>query len=67
MGSLGSALFCSVCFPDKSPSISAFNWVKTIEEVIAELISSTSSEREHRLIDSDQPASMEEKKRSGYF
>ncbi|MBU0766874.1 sulfate adenylyltransferase subunit CysD [Patescibacteria group bacterium] len=35
--------------------------------VIAELVSSDFSERKDRLIDSDQPSSMEEKKREGYF
>ncbi len=40
---------------------------KTVPEIIAELLSSDSSERKDRLIDSDQPASMEEKKKAGYF
>ena len=38
-----------------------------IDAVIAELERSPRSEREGRLIDSDQPASMERKKREGYF
>ncbi len=39
----------------------------TVPEIIAELLLSNTSERRDRLIDSDQPASMEQKKQSGYF
>ncbi len=39
----------------------------TITEIIAEMDAGHSSERSGRLIDSDQPASMERKKRQGYF
>ncbi len=39
----------------------------TVEEIIAEMRASRSSEREGRLIDSDQAASMEKKKQEGYF
>ncbi len=39
----------------------------TLEEVIAETFNSVSSERQGRLIDSDQPGSMEKKKQEGYF
>lgn len=39
----------------------------TINEVIAELGKSRTTERQGRLIDSDQNASMERKKREGYF
>jgi sulfate adenylyltransferase subunit 2 len=39
----------------------------TVEEIIAEMRTSRSSEREGRLIDSDQAASMEKKKQEGYF
>lgn len=39
----------------------------TIEDVIAEMRMSRSSERQGRLIDSDQAASMEKKKQEGYF
>jgi sulfate adenylyltransferase subunit 2 len=39
----------------------------TVEEIIAEMHTSRSSEREGRLIDSDQAASMEKKKQEGYF
>lgn len=39
----------------------------TMEEIIAETFNSVSSERQGRLIDSDQPGSMEKKKQEGYF
>lgn len=39
----------------------------TVEEIIAELRLSRTSERQGRLIDSDETASMERKKRQGYF
>lgn len=39
----------------------------TVEDIIAELLASDTTERKHRLIDSDQPGSMEEKKKIGYF
>ena len=39
----------------------------TLDEVIEETLSSTSSERQGRLIDHDQSASMERKKQEGYF
>ena len=39
----------------------------TIEEIIAEMQLATVSERQGRLIDSDEAASMEKKKREGYF
>ncbi len=39
----------------------------TVGEIIAELRQSRASEREGRLIDSDEPAAMERKKRQGYF
>ncbi|WP_193016369.1 sulfate adenylyltransferase subunit CysD [Proteus sp. FME41] len=40
---------------------------ETLPEIIEEMLISTSSERQGRLIDSDQSASMELKKRQGYF
>lgn len=40
---------------------------ETIEQVLEEIRDSRKSEREGRLIDSDQEASMERKKREGYF
>ena len=39
----------------------------TIEEIIAELRTTRSFERAGRLIDTDEPSSMERKKREGYF
>ncbi|MBF0291379.1 MAG: sulfate adenylyltransferase subunit CysD [Nitrospinae bacterium] len=39
----------------------------TLEEIIAETFSARTSERQGRLIDSDQAASMEKKKAEGYF
>jgi sulfate adenylyltransferase subunit 2 len=39
----------------------------TVEEVLSEMLASTVSEREGRLIDADETASMERKKREGYF
>jgi sulfate adenylyltransferase subunit 2 len=40
---------------------------ETLPDMIAEMRSSTSSEREGRLIDHDESGSMEKKKREGYF
>jgi sulfate adenylyltransferase subunit 2 len=40
---------------------------KTLEEIVLELIKSTSSERQGRVIDKDENASMEQKKKDGYF
>ncbi len=40
---------------------------ETLADMIAEMRSSTSSEREGRLIDQDESGSMEKKKREGYF
>ena len=39
----------------------------TLEEIIAETLNARSSERQGRLIDSDQSGSMEKKKQEGYF
>lgn len=39
----------------------------TVDEIIAEMLQSKQSERQGRLIDQDSPASMEQKKREGYF
>ncbi|MBB1362626.1 MULTISPECIES: sulfate adenylyltransferase subunit CysD [unclassified Shewanella] len=39
----------------------------TLEKIIEEMLLTRSSERQGRLIDSDQSASMEQKKRQGYF
>ena len=40
---------------------------QTVSEIIEELLSCPNSERFARLIDFDQPSSMEEKKKAGYF
>jgi sulfate adenylyltransferase subunit 2 len=39
----------------------------TLDDIIAEMLGAQSSERQGRLIDADDPASMERKKREGYF
>jgi sulfate adenylyltransferase subunit 2 len=39
----------------------------TVEDIIEEMRTSRSSEREGRLIDNDQAGSMEKKKQEGYF
>ena len=39
----------------------------SLEEIIAETFNARSSERQGRLIDTDQPGSMEKKKQEGYF
>ena len=39
----------------------------SVEEIIIELLESNNSERQGRLIDTDQIGSMEIKKRDGYF
>jgi sulfate adenylyltransferase subunit 2 len=39
----------------------------TLDEIIAEMQAARSSERQGRLIDNDETASMERKKREGYF
>lgn len=40
---------------------------QTTQDILNELTGASSSERNNRLIDTDQPSSMEEKKRTGYF
>ena len=40
---------------------------ETLEDIIAELIASRSSERQGRLIDKDEMSAMEKKKQEGYF
>jgi sulfate adenylyltransferase subunit 2 len=40
---------------------------QTLDEIIAEMKASTTSERQGRLIDTDEAGSMEKKKREGYF
>ena len=52
------------CYPLSGAIDSA---ATTLEEIIAETFNARSSERQGRLIDSDQPGSMEKKKQEGYF
>ena len=40
---------------------------ETLDDIIAEMRASTTSERQGRLIDVDETGSMEKKKREGYF
>ena len=39
----------------------------TLPAIVAEMLQSTTSERQGRVIDSDSGASMEDKKKAGYF
>jgi sulfate adenylyltransferase subunit 2 len=39
----------------------------TLEEIVAEMLAARTSERQGRVIDHDENASMEKKKREGYF
>ena len=39
----------------------------TLEEIVAEMLTARTSERQGRVIDHDENASMEKKKREGYF
>ena len=39
----------------------------TLEEIVAEMFAARTSERSGRVIDADEAASMEKKKREGYF
>ena len=52
------------CYPLSGAVESA---AATLEEIIAEIFNARSSERQGRLIDIDQPSSMEKKKQEGYF
>ena len=52
------------CYPLSSAVEST---ATNLAEIIAEMRAARSSEREGRLIDSDTEASMERKKREGYF
>jgi sulfate adenylyltransferase subunit 2 len=52
------------CYPLSGAIDSA---AATLEDIIAETLHARSSERQGRLIDSDQPGSMEKKKQEGYF
>jgi sulfate adenylyltransferase subunit 2 len=52
------------CYP---LSAAVESHAETLEEIIGEMRASRTSERQGRLIDSDESASMEKKKREGYF
>ncbi|MBU6298701.1 MAG: sulfate adenylyltransferase small subunit, partial [Alphaproteobacteria bacterium] len=39
----------------------------TLEAIVSEMLTARTSERQGRLIDSDEKASMEKKKKEGYF
>jgi sulfate adenylyltransferase subunit 2 len=52
------------CYPLSGAIDSA---ATSISDIIVETLASTASERQGRLIDTDQTASMERKKREGYF
>lgn len=52
------------CYPLTGATRSA---ATTLPEILREMIEATSSERQGRLIDQDEEASMEAKKREGYF
>ncbi len=52
------------CYP---LSAAVESHAETIDDIIIEMLAATTSERQGRLIDSDESASMEKKKREGYF
>lgn len=52
------------CYPQTGAVLSQ---ATTVQHIVAELLTSRTSEREGRLLDKDQTASMERKKREGYF
>ena len=52
------------CYP---LSAAVESHAETLDDIIAEMRASTTSERQGRLIDVDESASMEKKKREGYF
>ncbi|MDE3177165.1 MAG: sulfate adenylyltransferase subunit CysD [Pseudomonadota bacterium] len=52
------------CYPLSGAVVSE---AQTLDEIIAEMKASTTSERQGRLIDTDEAGSMEKKKREGYF
>jgi sulfate adenylyltransferase subunit 2 len=52
------------CYPLSGALVSE---ARTVADIIAEMLSSRSSEREGRAIDREEGSSMERKKREGYF
>ena len=63
-GCAGSASARSGCYPLTGAIESDAD---TLDEIIDEMRIATTSERQGRLIDSDESGSMEKKKREGYF
>ena len=65
---LTAALLCAACFA----AMSAISWAEestatTVPQIIHEMLLTRTSERHGRVIDRDEEASMEKKKREGYF
>jgi sulfate adenylyltransferase subunit 2 len=57
--------FCTLgCYPLSGAVESD---AETLDDIIAEMRAATTSERQGRLIDTDEAGSMEKKKREGYF
>jgi sulfate adenylyltransferase subunit 2 len=52
------------CYP---PTAAIESDATTLDEIVAEMLTATTSERSGRLIDHDESGSMEKKKREGYF
>jgi sulfate adenylyltransferase subunit 2 len=52
------------CYPLTGAIVSPAD---TLEAIVSEMLTARTSERQGRLIDSDESASMEKKKREGYF
>jgi sulfate adenylyltransferase subunit 2 len=52
------------CYPLTGATVSE---AATLDEIIAEMAAARTSEREGRVIDRDESASMERKKQEGYF
>ena len=61
------ALSASVNVIAANSQVGYFERKDTIEKIVEEMMTTTKSERTTRVIDFDQDASMEQKKREGYF
>jgi sulfate adenylyltransferase subunit 2 len=53
--------------PGEQPQMRVVSSASSLEDIVAELRAARASERQGRLIDSDESSSMEKKKREGYF
>ncbi len=53
-----------ISFRDETATLSE---AETLEDVVGEVARATTSERQGRLIDQEEPSAMERKKREGYF